>query len=200
MPKKGGQFERDLCKELSLWWTGGKREDVFWRTATSGGRATQRAKQGKGTFGQHGDVQATDPIGQPLIDLCLIEIKRGYSKHSMADMLDKPKDGATQMWEGWVGKLVKQVEQAGALSWLLITKRDRRDACIFFPIALGKELRAVGSNVEQGAPVFVMRVVIDTLPEYIHVAGVRLDHFLREVTPKQIRRVRRAMKGDQNNG
>ena len=67
---KGSQFERTVCKDLSLWWTKGKRDDVFWRTSGSGARAKTRSKTGEKTFGQYGDVQATDPIGQPLI--CLL--------------------------------------------------------------------------------------------------------------------------------
>ncbi len=61
MPK-GSNFEREICKLLSLWWTNDKRDDIFWRTSGSGARATTRSKTKQKTFGQYGDVQATDPI------------------------------------------------------------------------------------------------------------------------------------------
>ena len=43
---KGSSFERLICKELSLWITGGEHQDVFWRSAMSGGRSTVAMKKG----------------------------------------------------------------------------------------------------------------------------------------------------------
>jgi len=77
---KGSQFEREVSKELSLWWSGGTRLDIFWRTPGSGAMAKTRSKTGGSALGQHGDIQATDPIGQPMIDVCSIELKKGYFK------------------------------------------------------------------------------------------------------------------------
>tara|TARA_R100001143_G_C3356875_1_gene132981 strand:- start:2750 stop:3286 length:537 start_codon:yes stop_codon:yes gene_type:complete len=39
--QKGVDFERQVCKRLSLWITKGTADDAFWRSAMSGGRATQ---------------------------------------------------------------------------------------------------------------------------------------------------------------
>ena len=74
---KGSVFEREICKELSLWITSGERDDIFWRTAGSGGRATMRKKSGKTTANQEGDVCATDPIGQSTCEHCYYRIKEG---------------------------------------------------------------------------------------------------------------------------
>src|SRR5262245_2386383 len=49
---KGSKFERDLCRQLSLWWSDGKRDDVFWRASQSGGRAKFRGRRGLQTHGQ----------------------------------------------------------------------------------------------------------------------------------------------------
>ncbi len=139
--KKGSQFEREICKQLSLWWTNGERDDVFWRTSSSGGRATQRTKQNKSTFGQYGDVQATDPIGQRLIDIICIELKRGYPKATFSDWFDRKS----------VNKKIQKVDKTNIVSfivqaetqaynadadtaikhcWWLIHKRDRREATL----------------------------------------------------------------------
>jgi hypothetical protein len=81
MPK-GPEDERKTCKTLGMWWGG--REDIFWRTSQSGGRATTRAKQKKLTAYAYGDITFTDPTGKPLIDLLLIENKVGYTeKHKV---------------------------------------------------------------------------------------------------------------------
>lgn len=136
---KGSQYEREVCTELSLWWTNGQRDDVFWRAQASGARATQRAKAGRATAGQYGDVAATDPVGEPLIDMLTIEIKRGYSKHNMHDVLDKPENAKAQQYEEFLLQAIKGHTMAGSFAWLLITKRDRRDVWCWYPKHLETE-------------------------------------------------------------
>lgn len=61
--QKGAQFERDVCVMLSKWVTDGQREDVFWRSAMSGGRATVGHKRGKQHSSQVGDISCIHPAG-----------------------------------------------------------------------------------------------------------------------------------------
>lgn len=137
---KGGAYEREICKLLSKWWTNGKRDDIFWRTSNSGGRATTRRKQGKSTKGQDSDITNTDPCGAALIDLFMIEVKRGYSKHTLADTLDRgPKLGQT-MWEQWHQQVSESWQRSGSFSWLLITRRDSRQPFVFMPITIYNQL------------------------------------------------------------
>jgi hypothetical protein len=72
--KKGSGFERVICKLFSRWVTGGKREDVFWRSAMSGGRATVA----KGKVRQSGDITAVAPEGHVLTDYWFMECKTGF--------------------------------------------------------------------------------------------------------------------------
>ena len=72
---KGPQFERQFSKELSLWWTDGKDDSVFWRTQSSGARATIRTKQGKRTDGQYGDIAAMNEDGKKLLRLFTFSLK-----------------------------------------------------------------------------------------------------------------------------
>jgi hypothetical protein len=72
---KGGSYEREVAKTLSLWITGGARDDCFWRSAMSGGRATIQIKKGKTNKTQTGDITAIDPIGAWLTDRFMIETK-----------------------------------------------------------------------------------------------------------------------------
>jgi hypothetical protein len=71
---KGGGYERAICKKLSLWITRGKRADVFWRTALSGGRATVAHMKGVDVR-QAGDICSVAPEGHALCDLWYIECK-----------------------------------------------------------------------------------------------------------------------------
>lgn len=130
---KGSQFERNICGKLSLWWTNKKRDDVFWRAAQSGGRAKMRGRRGRDTHGQHGDILAVDPIGEPLIDMFTIELKRGYSNHTMFDMVDRGDYSAKQHFEKWVEQVYESWQQSGSYSWWIITKRDQRKEMIFMP-------------------------------------------------------------------
>jgi hypothetical protein len=131
--QKGSAFERQICKELSLWWTEGQRDDVFWRTSGSGARATTRGKRGSSTYGQYGDIAATDPIGEPLLKFVTIELKRGYNKATPWDLLDAPEKAAKQTFEKFLCQAEDQRCAADTPGFWLITKRDQRQPIITMP-------------------------------------------------------------------
>lgn len=73
---KGSAFEREVCVRLSKWLTSGKQDDVFWRSAMSGGRATVAAKKGgKRLSNQVGDISCIDPVGSKFIEKFGVECK-----------------------------------------------------------------------------------------------------------------------------
>ncbi len=72
---KGTRFEREVCKALSLWISRGEREDIFWRSAMSGGRATVRAKSGIQLKAQAGDISPISALGELLLEHFVIECK-----------------------------------------------------------------------------------------------------------------------------
>jgi hypothetical protein len=187
MPKgnaKGSAFERCVCKALSIWWTNGARDDVFWRTAGSGARAKSRSKMGQRTFGQYGDIQAIDPIGQPLIDLTIIELKRGYKHASIADVLDHSKHAAKQPWQKWVEQAMGDMKNADVPYWSLITKRDQREPLIFLPRNLFERLATAGSTVRSCRPIMRLQLEIDDCP--VSVVALQLQTFLCSTTPDHI--------------
>jgi len=126
---KGSQYERDTCKQLSLWWTGDKDVEVFWRCSQSGGRATTRAKQGKKTPNSYGDVSYLDAIGKPFIDKVLLELKRGYTNSiSILDFLDKNKGQPILL--KWWDKAEKERLLAKRKYTLIIFRRDHHKSCV----------------------------------------------------------------------
>lgn len=129
---KGSNFEREICKKLSLWWSGGKRDDIFWRSQTSGGRATQRMKSGKTTYGSYGDVAAVDPIGEPLLQVFTIELKRGRSHGNVLEVIDCPDRNCQQKFEETLTQTHRSHKDAGSLGWMLISRRDRRIPVAYF--------------------------------------------------------------------
>lgn len=72
--QKGAAFEREICRQLSLWISQGKSSDLFWRTAMSGGRATVLHRKGQ-SIRQVGDICAVSPEGHPFTDEWFIELK-----------------------------------------------------------------------------------------------------------------------------
>jgi hypothetical protein len=73
--KKGNTFERLISKKLSLWYSKGERDDLFYRTSNSGGRFTVRKKQNKDTANQHGDVCSYDSESELFSKFILLELK-----------------------------------------------------------------------------------------------------------------------------
>ena len=95
---KGAQFERDTCVQLSLWVSGGKHQDLFWRSAMSGGRATQGRKSGVMLRRQAGDVTATSAEGCNLTDTFLVECKH-YRSLDLMGFLLKEKGNLAAFWK-----------------------------------------------------------------------------------------------------
>jgi hypothetical protein len=182
MPAKGGQFEREICRTLSNWWTGDKEDDLFWRTSQSGGRATVRGRKGKGTRGHCGDITATDDAGLPLVKLITFELKRGYANNSHIDsLLDRPKKAKQQVIEAWIEQARLAAGRAGTPYWAIIHRRDRREACIYIPYSLYATLCVVGTfNPRLPLPRIVIESKIRTTDGWkqVSVVGMRLDGFL----------------------
>jgi len=124
---KGGPFEREICRYLSLWWSNQERDDIFWRNRVRRTMNTPNAEV------QLGDIVALDPIGAPLTDYYNIECKTGYSKTrkgkkvknipwDILDLIDGKEDGDKVFLNFW-----EQTDRDAFISKrepLLIFKRD----------------------------------------------------------------------------
>lgn len=73
--EKGSTFEREVAVLLSNWISGGKRDDLLWRSSISGGRATNRLKRGLATVNQAGDLCATCSWGERFTKVFYVECK-----------------------------------------------------------------------------------------------------------------------------
>jgi hypothetical protein len=185
--KKGSTFERKICKRLSLWWTSGKHDDIFWRSDTSGGRATSR--KGKRTYGQHGDICAKHPSGRALIELCAIECKHGYVKDSIADLIDR-QDRHRPQFLKFVEQAIRQRKEAGVPYWLLITQRTGREILVLFPHRLMEKLPFVTDKdnylftMADLSPNFRMGIKLPESKEPYWIVGTTLNEFIRWVNPQ----------------
>lgn len=187
---KGSDYERELCNILSLWWSEGRRDDIFWRAAGSGNRAKVRGRVGRNTAGQHGDICATDPSGAILIDLFTIEIKRGYSANTIQDIIDKPEKAGVQVWDEFFDQVLESWEQSGSYSWLLINRRDRREAMVWTPRFVMADLREQGAFIDKPTPYVGIAALVrrgNDSKTKVDICGMRLKDFLAAVTPHHLR-------------
>ncbi len=135
--QRGGSYEREISSALSSWWTNGERDDIFYRSHSSGGRFTMRKKNNKDTAMQAGDITCSDSCGELLIKNWNIEVKTGYGtkkgdeivRWDILDFIDsKQKMPVLQsMWD-------QCTRDAGLTNRvpILIFRRNGRQSCICF--------------------------------------------------------------------
>jgi len=155
---KGGSYENEIAKLLSIWWTG-DREDVFGRSDASGARFTARRKAGKDTANQAGDLTFNDSVGEPLIAAWSIECKTGYAtKNKIKDKVGKVIKKVEVRWDVLDFLDSAQMEPVLRKFWnqckkdadltnrepVLIFRRNRRKSCVairndyFFDISMNE--------------------------------------------------------------
>lgn len=147
---KGGSFEGQQSKLMSLWLTNDKRDDWIWRTSGSGARATIRFEQGKETDRyMFGDLGPTNPAILYFFKIFSVECKSGYRSYksktkivkgekvkrkaprivnwSLLDIIDsnQAKPIFYELWEQAVNDGLKSNREP-----LLIFRRNHRQACI----------------------------------------------------------------------
>lgn len=92
--RKGGEWERQFARQLSMWWTNGTDDCAFYRLGGSGG--AKRDKQGK--TGSAGDIRYDKPEGKELTDRYTFELK------SYADVTQ-------DLWSVLVGTPTARIEE-----------------------------------------------------------------------------------------
>lgn len=132
---KGSAFEREICKRLSAWWTGGTDTQVFWRN--SGFLA-----RGPGcTEHQYGDVHAIAAPGQDLVRLVNIELKF-YRDLRVLDVVDKPGKDHITLIDHWRQCLADA--EASRREPMLIAKRNFAEPFVMCREDLARELAGAG--------------------------------------------------------
>lgn len=186
--RKGRPFELEIAVRLSEWWSNDRRVDIYYHTHVSGARATVRAKTGRHTAGAYGDLMATDPIGQPLLDVMVFEAKRGYSSFTPYDAFDRRPGSAIQVWEGFLTQARDSQRQARSLGWAIIAKRDQRERVIALPMHLWAALLPPG-DLAAVVPWLESRIMVREVsgPQVVHWAATELETFLEAVQPAAVR-------------
>lgn len=181
---KGGDYERLFAVELGKWWA--DREDVFWRTGGSGGRASRRHEKGRETAQQHGDIAAIDPDGAPLTEFLTFELKCGYNEEHLTNVLDRNQTAKRREFEAFVTQANAAHEAAWSYAWIIFHKRDRKPPFCYMPTYLWQALEEV-CNV----PDYVLTVEVTGR---LDIVGVWADDFFRNVQRHHIEKLYEAWK------
>lgn len=144
---KGGEFERDFSKKFSKYITGGERDDLFWRSSQSGGRATMRAKKGKTTAGSYGDITAIDADYAYITETICFELKKGYNGTNLQDLLDSTKKEPEYI--AFWNQCYRDAVLGQRPVCCVVAKRDRKKAVIILPRSFHIKL-----TVQVGKPLY----------------------------------------------
>jgi hypothetical protein len=125
---KGSDYEREIAKRISIWFSEGERDDVFWRTSQSGGRATERYKRGSSTQNSDGDLSFIDESGACFIRYYLVEIKRGYN--AQLDILNWIDGKSNPILFDWFTKSKREKRRANRKQVLIIFRRDKKRSVV----------------------------------------------------------------------
>jgi hypothetical protein len=118
---KGASFEREICRELSLWISRGKSKHLFWRSSMSGGRATIAKRKKENLSVQAGDLASIDPAAQRFADTFFVECKN-YRTLRLDSLFYKVKGVLTPMWI----HAQLQAEQHGKIPLLIVRENGRQ--------------------------------------------------------------------------
>lgn len=121
--QKGSAFEREICVALSLWMSHGKRRDLLWRSAMSGGCATIHKRAGR-DIRQAGDICAVAPEAHILTDHFFIECKH-VKKLDIASFILNDRGELAKFW-----KQARKQARDHMRQPLLIAKENGRDPLV----------------------------------------------------------------------
>jgi hypothetical protein len=119
---KGGRFEREISRALSLWMSSGIDGDLLWRSSASGARATRRGDQSLSHAA--GDIAAAKPGGWVFIKRFYVECKH-YKDLQIPQFVSHGKSRLGNFWT---------VARQAALSYhrrpLLVARQNRLSTLI----------------------------------------------------------------------
>ncbi len=112
---KGSEFEREICKYLSVWINGIEKPYIFWRSPSSGALATIAE-----SMDASGDIIALRPEGKFLTDRFSLELKNGYPD---ADFEKHFKDTKNNTIEDFWKQCTRDARKVKKWSMLIFKKK-----------------------------------------------------------------------------
>lgn len=130
---KGSDFERLMCKRISLWLSGGESEDLIWRNK---GQPNRRI-QGRRRLEQFGDAHAISGAAEWFMSRYNIEFKN-VAELDLLEQVDKPKKKESLIITHWK-QCTYDAEETGRRP-MLIQKRSFGEPFIMAEMFLADSL------------------------------------------------------------
>lgn len=133
--------------------------------------------------------------------LLVVELKKGYNRCTLADLLDYPASSKQQVYEEWIQKAQRAARNAGVPYWFIIHQRDKREPLVIFPFKLRYELEKLdgGGHLLWRPVINYMDIVLrknlvkngrkKRVTELVGITVTTLGQFFRHVTPKMIQQL-----------
>ena len=155
---KGSSFERDGCKRLSLWWTSGASDQVFWRNSGFLARGPGCKEH------QYGDLHAIDAEGSWFAKNVNVEFKF-YKDLRILEIVDKPSKKHVLLlrhWEQCVGDA-----EASDREPMLVAKRNFAEPFVVCHSDLAQHLVEAGDMIEfYACGTYLSLFALDKLEEF----------------------------------
>lgn len=138
-----------VCGALSRWCSNDLRDDLFWRSAMSGGRATLHSRKGRKNKSQSGDISAVDRAGAPLIEAFFLECKhlKTLEIHRWVYNAKTPLD---EIWDKTLRDATFQNKQP-----LVVAKQNRQPELVMSTeIGWLDFLRASGGKLRRSSTIY----------------------------------------------
>jgi hypothetical protein len=149
--QKGGSFEREICKKLSLWISNNERDDLYWRSAMSGGRASVQFKKGKINKTQLGDISSIDSEGEILTNNWVVECKSYKNLHVDSLIFGKPiKDSIYGYWNTLYNLCVQTNKRP-----LLIAKQNGKPTLMLIDFELAQGFTMIYLENINNSPIYI---------------------------------------------
>lgn len=172
---KGGEWERDCGRQISLWLTHGEHNDLMSRNVLSGGAFTRAEKAGKRSSRAPGDMMAASPLAFRFLSRFSIECKHLQDIGLLQYMLDPRQQNPLAI----IIALARRQSKSIGCEFMVIAKQNRRDAVVFVDGAVGEHMMACMKT--RGS-----RTLLHPMHHYLHkgsVCALRFADMLSMIDP-----------------
>jgi len=135
----GNDYEREIAKRLSKWFTGNENELVVWRHVSSGSIGTVRKKKGQSGKNVDGDFQCLDPKYKSFFDVFYMDSKSLSTANFF--MINPKNQKSNQLYNEWK-KVVNDAEYKMPIMFVKL----RKDRSVPDFIILHENIRVKGND------------------------------------------------------
>jgi len=167
--EKGSSFERFVARKISLFLSNNERDDIAWRTQSSGATFTRRTKLGKEAANQAGDISYKHELAFRFFTKFEVEAK-AYKNINLWSILDQNGEGLYEF--------LKQVIRDSIASKkhpMLIVKQNNKDILALFEKRLYEKMPYELKPIELS----VYKIYTNDPYDCIDFSVFKLDSFLK---------------------